>query len=64
VARFQPNLMSAEVDANRRAAEQQARDAAARWVSARRIAAEHQRDRPISLTRQRSRVRATDSGEQ
>jgi FMN-dependent NADH-azoreductase len=39
VARFQPNLMSAEVDANRRAAEQQARDAAARWVSARRIAA-------------------------
>jgi hypothetical protein len=31
VARFPPNLMSAEVDANRRAAEQQARDAAARW---------------------------------
>jgi FMN-dependent NADH-azoreductase len=39
VARFQPNLMSAEVDANRRAAEQQARDAAARWLPARRIAA-------------------------
>jgi len=39
VARFQPNLMSAEVDANRRAAEQQARDAAARWVPPRRIAA-------------------------
>jgi hypothetical protein len=31
--------MSAEVDANRGAAEQQARDAAARWVPARRIAA-------------------------
>jgi FMN-dependent NADH-azoreductase len=39
MARFQPNLMSPEVDANRRAAEQQARDAAARWVPARRITA-------------------------
>jgi FMN-dependent NADH-azoreductase len=39
VARFQPNLMSAKVDANRRTAEQQARDAAARWVPAQRIAA-------------------------
>src|SRR5262245_47231703 len=39
VARFQPNLMSAEVDAKRRAAEQHARDAAARWVSSPRIAA-------------------------
>src|SRR5262245_15156383 len=39
MARFQPNLMTAEVDAHRRAAEQQARDAAARWISSRRIAA-------------------------
>jgi FMN-dependent NADH-azoreductase len=39
VARFQPNLMSADVAANRRGAEQQARDAAARWVPARRVAA-------------------------
>jgi FMN-dependent NADH-azoreductase len=39
VARFQPTLMGAHLDANRRAAEQQARDAAARWVAARRIAA-------------------------
>jgi FMN-dependent NADH-azoreductase len=39
VARYQPNLMSADVDANRRAAEQQARDAATRWLPARRIAA-------------------------
>jgi hypothetical protein len=29
---LQPSLMSADVDANRRAAEQQARAAAARWV--------------------------------
>jgi hypothetical protein len=39
VARFQPDLMSAEVDANRRAAEQQARSAAARWLAVRRLAA-------------------------
>jgi hypothetical protein len=31
--------MGADVDAKRRAAEQQARDAAARWVTARPIAA-------------------------
>jgi FMN-dependent NADH-azoreductase len=35
VARFQPSLMGGDMDANRRAAEQQARAAAARWVSAR-----------------------------
>jgi FMN-dependent NADH-azoreductase len=39
LARFQPNLMGADVDAKRHAAEQRARDAAARWVTARRIAA-------------------------
>jgi FMN-dependent NADH-azoreductase len=39
VARFQPNLMADDLDANRRAAEHQACDAALRWVTARRIAA-------------------------